>query len=432
MKDSWPSMVWSGALVLILAVLLIGAVTMLSQRTDSIGTSSGSVVLAQLQQPAQALAAQTTTATVNGAYRGDVDLAWVVCGVCSDTLAAPTPQAEGTLAATELGSITLVLQLNQSGDAVSGHVDLTQALTFDVVHTLNDGTKTGPTVSGTLNNSNVVLTSERFTTQVANKSYTRQFQLTGAVDANADFISGTYRETLWGYSETPYTISGNFTLQRVTVEGYSGNSGNIPPTTAVDTASIAQGQAVSINVLANDSDGNNDTLTVTGVSQPQFGTATVSGNGQSVTYTPNADFVGDDQFTYFVSDGRGGTAAGTVRITVNGSNGQNRAPTATSDTATTNQATAVTINVLANDSDPDGDTLTVTGVSQPQFGTATVSGNGQSVTYTPNADFVGDDQFTYVVSDGKGGTATGTVHVRVNDPNTSTEVPTIYLPLIQR
>mgnify|MGYP001221668500 CR=1 FL=1 len=436
MKDSWSSMIWSGALLLILTVVLIGTATMLNRRTHGTGTSTATgaqtLTLAQPQLPAQALAAQSTTATVDGTYRGDVELAWVACGVFSDTLTAPTSQPEGTPAATDLGGIALVLQLSQTGEGVSGYVDLTQALTFDVVHTLNDGTETGPMVSGTLSNGNVLLTSERFTTQVAHKSYTRQFQLTGVIDANADFISGEYRETLWGYSETAYTISGTFTLQRVTVEGSSGNPDNAAPTTAVDTASTGPGQAVTVNVLANDSDGDGDTLTVTGVSQPQFGTATVSGNGQSVTYTPNVDFVGDDQFTYFVSDGQGGTASGTVRVTVNGANGQNRAPTANDDSATTNQGIAITIAVLANDSDADGDALTVTGVGQPQFGTATVSGNGQSATYRPHGDFVGDDQFTYVVSDGKGGTASGTVRVRVNEDNGSTGSSTTYLPLIQR
>lgn len=59
-----------------------------------------------------------------------------------------------------------------------------------------------------------------------------------------------------------------------------------------------------------------DALTLTAVSTPQFGTATI--NGQSVVYTPNAGFTGVDTFTYFVSDGKGGKAAGTVTITVTG------------------------------------------------------------------------------------------------------------------
>lgn len=430
MKDSWSSMIWSGALVLILTVLLIGTATILNRRTNSTGT--GTEMGIQTALSAQALAAQSTTAVIDGAYQGNIELAWVICGVFSDTLTAPTPQPEDTSAATDLGSIALVLQLSQTGGGVSGYVDLTEALTFDVVHTLNDGTETGPTVSGALTNGNIVLTSERFTTQVGNKSYTRQFQLTGAVDVNADFISGEYRETLWGYSETPYTISGTFLLQRVDVEGSSSNPENTPPSTVVDAVTTGPGQAVTVNVLANDSDANNDTLAITGVSQPQFGTATVSGDGQSVIYTPNAGFVGEDQFTYFVSDGNGGTAAGTVRVTINGANGQNQSPTANHDIATTTQGTAVTIAVLTNDSDPDNDALTVNSVGQPQNGTTTVSGNGQSVTYTPNSSFVGNDQFTYAISDGTGGTAVGTVRVRVTERNGSTDLPTIYLPLIQR
>jgi uncharacterized repeat protein (TIGR01451 family) len=94
----------------------------------------------------------------------------------------------------------------------------------------------------------------------------------------------------------------------------------------------------------------------------------------------------------------------------------NRAPDAVDDTATTNKATPATFNVLGNDTDPEGDTLTVTGVTQPANGTVSFTANG-SVTYTPSANFVGLDTFTYTVSDGNGNTDTATVRVQVNDPN---------------
>lgn len=69
-------------------------------------------------------------------------------------------------------------------------------------------------------------------------------------------------------------------------------------------------------MLGNDSDANGDTLTITAVSKPQFGTA--STNSQSITYTPNANFAGSDSFSYIVSDGKGGEAAGFVTVIVNG------------------------------------------------------------------------------------------------------------------
>jgi hypothetical protein len=86
-------------------------------------------------------------------------------------------------------------------------------------------------------------------------------------------------------------------------------------------------------------------------------------------------------------------------------------PVAVDDTATTVNGFPVTINVLANDSDPDGDPLTVTSVSDPPNGTAVNNGDG-TVTYTPDCGFFGTDTFGYSISDGQGGTDTGLVTVR--------------------
>jgi hypothetical protein len=95
----------------------------------------------------------------------------------------------------------------------------------------------------------------------------------------------------------------------------------------------------------------------------------------------------------------------------------NHPPVARNDEATTTPSTAITIDLLANDSDPDGDPLTVTGVSDPPNGTAENTGGGQA-TYTPDPGFAGTDTFTYEVSDGRGGTATGSVAVEVRCPAT--------------
>ncbi|MEZ4681287.1 MAG: Ig-like domain-containing protein [Caldilineaceae bacterium] len=78
----------------------------------------------------------------------------------------------------------------------------------------------------------------------------------------------------------------------------------------------------------------------------------------------------------------------------------------------------MTVNVLANDGDVNGDALTVTGVSKPQFGTATT--DGQRVTYTPNAGFAGEDSFSYFVSDGNGNRTRG----RSPSPSTARAAPT--------
>jgi hypothetical protein len=94
----------------------------------------------------------------------------------------------------------------------------------------------------------------------------------------------------------------------------------------------------------------------------------------------------------------------------------NNPPVAVDDSDTTPENTPVTINVLNNDSDPDGDTLTVNSVTQGTNGS--VTNNGSNVTYTPNSGFTGTDTFTYTISDGNGGTDTATVTVAVTVPET--------------
>jgi hypothetical protein len=96
-------------------------------------------------------------------------------------------------------------------------------------------------------------------------------------------------------------------------------------------------------------------------------------------------------------------------------------PVAEDDFATTPRDTPVTIDVLANDSDPDGDPLTVTSVGDPAHGSATDNGDG-TVTYTPDSGFVGDDSFPYTIGDGAGGADDATVFVTVEDqPSGATE-----------
>lgn len=90
-------------------------------------------------------------------------------------------------------------------------------------------------------------------------------------------------------------------------------------------------------------------------------------------------------------------------------------PLAVDDTATTATNTAVTINVLENDSDPNGDTLTVVMLTSPSNGTAEINQDG-TITYTPNTGYSGTDTFGYTVSDGKGGTSTATVAATIPTP----------------
>jgi len=93
--------------------------------------------------------------------------------------------------------------------------------------------------------------------------------------------------------------------------------------------------------------------------------------------------------------------------------GDNRFPVAVDDSAVTEVDSPVRINVIANDSDPEGDPLSLKSVGWPSHGRRQDNGDG-TITYTPDAGFVGVDTFTYVLRDGKGGLARGAVTVRVD------------------
>ncbi|MCK5859986.1 MAG: tandem-95 repeat protein [Abyssibacter sp.] len=190
---------------------------------------------------------------------------------------------------------------------------------------------------------------------------------------------------------------------------------NNNPVAANDTVNIVVGSGgVTIDVLANDTDADGDTLSVDSIGTPSAGGTAVLGSGGGIEYTPPAEFVGVDSFSYQISDGNGGSDSATV--TVNITSPSNTPPVANDDTATTDENTAVTgIPVLSNDSDAESDPLTVIAVGTPvNGGTATVSGQGTTVDYTPATGFSGTDSFAYTISDGQA-QASATVTVTVNN-----------------
>ena len=180
---------------------------------------------------------------------------------------------------------------------------------------------------------------------------------------------------------------------------------NDAPTAVDDSTSTAEDTAVDITVVNSDTDPDTgDTVTISSYTSPSNGAASPSST--TFTYTPNPDFNGSDSFNYTLSD-ETDTDTGTVTITVTA---VNYAPTAVADSATTTQGTAVDINVVANDTDVEGNTLSVTAVTTPSNGTA-VKASNTTVTYTPGDNFDGVS-FDYTLSDGTA-TATGTVTITV-------------------
>ncbi|RVU35742.1 tandem-95 repeat protein [Rheinheimera riviphila] len=182
-------------------------------------------------------------------------------------------------------------------------------------------------------------------------------------------------------------------------------SSNRLPVAVADQASTRENTAVVVNVLANDTDADGDSLTIT-QAVSGFGTVTILAD-QKLSYLPNTDFTGVDTVIYSVTDGKGGTASSELVIDVV----SNSAPVAVNDVAATNDKTVLLIAVLTNDTDVDGNSLRVTAASAVQ-GTVSIEAD-QRLRYTPKSGFDGVDTISYSISDGFGGTATGQVLVTV-------------------
>ena len=169
-------------------------------------------------------------------------------------------------------------------------------------------------------------------------------------------------------------------------------------------------------LLVNDSDADGDALSATLVTQAAGGHVTVNADG-SFVYTPDAGFVGTDNFTYRASDGH---LASDALVTITVQPPTNSAPVANSDIFSTDEDTALVIaadhGLLTNDSDANGDPLVAKLVSGPAHGKLQLLEDG-SFTYTPTANFNGADSFTYKASDGKLESAVTTVSLNVKAVN---------------
>ena len=194
------------------------------------------------------------------------------------------------------------------------------------------------------------------------------------------------------------------------------NSTNTDPE-AVDDGPLSTDEdtpLTGIDVLGNDTDADGDPLTVTSATSPD-GTVTINPDG-SLDFTPNTDFNGPTTIQYTIDDGNGGTDTATVTINVAPVNDD---PVAEDDTGATQEDVPVTFTaaeLLANDSDVDGDALTITSVGTSTNGVAVLNADG-SVTFTPELDFTGTASFEYTVEDGNGGIDTATVTIEIPTAN---------------
>ena len=198
---------------------------------------------------------------------------------------------------------------------------------------------------------------------------------------------------------------------------------NALPILGDDAATTHMGDPVSnIEVLANDADPDGDAFTVDSFLYEGDGTLIQNDDG-TFTYTPPEGFVGEDSFVYTTNDSQIGVSSesATVAITV-----INALPTLADDTAATKQDVAVTIDVLANDFDPDGDPLSVGEFTYEGGGTLVLNDDG-TFSFTPEQGFAGQDSFTYSAADPEAGAepALANVIITVNPAPVVAAVPFI-------
>lgn len=308
---------------------------------------------------------------------------------------APVNQVPGTQTVDEDSGLTFSAATNNliavsDVDAAAGTVQVTLTATNGLLSlarttglTLIQGDGVGDTAmtfSGSLNSVNFALNGLQF-------SPTPDFSGTARIDIASDDRGNSGAGTARTDSDT---ISINV------------RAVNDPPIAADDLASTPPGTPVVIQVADNDSDVDGtvalNSITIVAGNGPDNGTARANSNG-TITYTPRAGFLGTDSFQYQIRDNSNAPSQpATVTIRVNSP------PVARNDSATTKQREAVAIDVLANDSDPDGTLIpiSVVVVDGPDNGAVTVDAAGVA-TYTPNVGFFGNDTFTYTVADNDGG-----------------------------
>ena len=197
---------------------------------------------------------------------------------------------------------------------------------------------------------------------------------------------------------------------------------NDTPEAVADTTRTLEDKSIEIDVLANDIDVEDNPLRIESVTAPSHGTARIAAQIEGkrhggVIYAPETDWHGTDRFTYTVTDGNGGTATAKVEVVVVP---VNDAPEAVADTVATAEDKAVKINVLANDTDAEGDMLRVESATTPLHGIVQLATGG--VIYDPEADWHGTDRFVYTVTDHNGGKATAEVAIVVNPMNDAPEI----------
>ena len=297
---------------------------------------------------------------------------------------------------------------------------------------INEGTVGTP--SNPPNNQNPVATDDNYDTR-SNISFTTESVFTNDFDADGDTLSisnfnsnssqgGSIVNNLNG----TFTYTPAFNFVGIDIFSYTISDGQGGSDSAIVTINVlANNTAVAIDdlikinqdvstvitvLLVNDIVPAGKTLSIISVDSVTLsGGRAILNTDNTITYTPPTGFSGQDSFSYSISDGSAISSA-QVQIDINSQ------PLAIDDVVFTFiDVTATSDNVLLNDLDKNGDTLTITSfdTASAQAGNVAYNGNG-TFTYSPPNNFQGGDSFNYIVSDGRGGSASATVSIAVTLP----------------
>ncbi len=242
-----------------------------------------------------------------------------------------------------------------------------------------------------------------------------QSQLAVSVDAQG-IARVTPPSPTWEGSESITFSVGDAagTFARSTVVLFSARLGYVTPAPVADVVVVPEDETVIIDVLANDTNPGGGQLVLLDANRPLHGTASVTEDGK-ISYRGDTNYFGADTFAYLVQNSLGAKALGTVTVTVTP---VNDVPVAVDDRTLTFENSAVTIRVLANDLDADGDLLRIVALTAPANGAAEITATN-TIRFTPAAGFNGTNTFTYSVTDDKSPPQTARVTVAVRPLNSA-------------
>ena len=383
-----------------------------------------------------------------------------------------TDDADGdtlTITASTLGggSLPAWLTFTDNGDGtatLTGTPTNADVGSYNIELNVDDGTVSiNQTFSLTVNNTNDAPTADAGPDQTVNEGVTVNLDGSGSNDVDPnDTLSYNWVPTSRPGGSNASLMNANSVSPSITVDapgtfiieltvtdsaGATGtdsvsifvNDTNQAPSATADSLTVNEDTPGVVDVLANDSDPDGDTLEITSTTTPANGSVVIEDQGTAatdddvLTYTPDTDYNGSDSFDYTISDGNGGTDTATVSVTIDPVNDD---PVAVDDSpASFDEETSADIDVLANDSDPDGDILEITSTTSAANGTVSIEDNGTPgitsddfIRYTPDTDFTGTESFDYTIVDGNGGSATGTVTVTVDNVNDAPTADATYSP----